>query len=46
MKVANYEIVFVGIVAGAASTYSAKAGLAQPGAFTVPCYVNVTEALG
>ncbi|XP_071113717.1 uncharacterized protein [Haliotis cracherodii] len=46
IKLLNYEIVFVGVVAGAASTYSAIAGLAQPGAFTVPCYVNITAALG
>ncbi|XP_067675354.1 uncharacterized protein [Haliotis asinina] len=45
-RVALYEIVLVGLVAGVASTYSAFAGLLSPGAFTVPCYVNLTAASG
>ncbi|XP_041354276.1 amino acid transporter AVT1A-like isoform X2 [Gigantopelta aegis] len=43
-KVANYEIVLVGLVAGAAATYSAISGLASPDAFTLPCYVNIEKA--
>lgn len=43
-KVLNIEIMFVGIVAGIASTVSAITAMASPGSFTVPCYVNIKEA--
>ncbi|KAK3097482.1 hypothetical protein FSP39_010023, partial [Pinctada imbricata] len=44
VKVLNVEIIFLGVVAGIASTYSAIESLASPGSFTVPCYVNITAA--
>ena len=39
VKVLNYEIVTVGIIAGVASSYSAIEDLISS-QFTVPCYVN------
>lgn len=38
-----YEILFIGLVAGVAATYSAIADLAV-NRFTVPCYVNPDKA--
>ncbi|XP_064594698.1 uncharacterized protein LOC135461499 [Liolophura sinensis] len=46
MKVMNYEILMVGVVAGIASTYSAITDLSAPGSFTLPCYINMTSAEG
>lgn len=43
VKVALYEIVFIGAVAGVASTYSAISDLIT-NKFTVPCYVNPSKA--
>jgi len=40
----NYEIIFIGIVAGIASTVSAIKAIASPDSFTVPCYVNPNKA--
>ena len=40
------EIMVVGILAGATSTYSAIRDLASPNAFTLPCFINVTAASG
>ncbi|PVD28156.1 hypothetical protein C0Q70_10741 [Pomacea canaliculata] len=45
-KVANVEIMVVGLVAGVAATYSAILSLASPDAFTPPCYINITAASG
>ena len=39
VKVLNFEIVFVGLIAGIASSYSAIEDLISS-QFTVPCYVN------
>lgn len=43
MKVFLTEIVFIGAVAGVASTYSAISDLIT-NKFTVPCYVNPNKA--
>ncbi|XP_041354708.1 amino acid transporter AVT1C-like isoform X3 [Gigantopelta aegis] len=40
-KVANYVIVVVGLVAGAAATYSAISGLASPDVFSLPYYMDI-----
>ncbi|XP_071842936.1 uncharacterized protein [Apostichopus japonicus] len=43
----HYEIIFVGIVGGISSSYSAINAIATGDAqFTVPCYVNATAAHG
>jgi len=43
MKVLYIEIMFIGIVAGIAATYSAITDLAT-NQFTVPCYVDPVRA--
>ncbi|KAL8581783.1 hypothetical protein ACOMHN_043201 [Nucella lapillus] len=46
MKTALWEIGLVTAFAGCVATYSAFKDLLSPGAFTVPCFVNVTAAAG
>ncbi|XP_076444879.1 uncharacterized protein LOC143282888 isoform X2 [Babylonia areolata] len=46
VKVALWEIGVVTALAGCVATYSAFTDLLSPGAFTVPCFVNVTAAGG
>ncbi|XP_052089874.1 uncharacterized protein LOC127726532 [Mytilus californianus] len=43
-KILNYEIIFIGLIAGIASTASAIKDIASPSSFTVPCYVNPNKA--
>lgn len=43
-RILNYEIIFIGLVAGIASTASAIQAIADPHSFTVPCYVNPNKA--
>ncbi|PVD28157.1 hypothetical protein C0Q70_10742 [Pomacea canaliculata] len=45
-KVANVEIMVVGLVAGIAATYSAVSSLVSPGTFAPPCYISIAAASG
>ncbi|XP_064627997.1 uncharacterized protein LOC135487832 [Lineus longissimus] len=44
MHVIHIEIIVVGIIAGAASCYSAINEIVAPGTFIPPCYLNATAA--
>lgn len=43
-RILNYEIIFVGLIAGIASTASAIKDIADPHTFTKPCYVSPGKA--